>query len=150
METHHIFTCPECGSTRSWDLEREEHGRDCPLIVCCECGAEVHNKNPEPKAADMNITHTPGPWEIDGAGEPILIYAPLARGKGESRLICSIDSDRPEAALNARLIAQTPMLLSLCKEALAYLERHPYKNWSGIECEPAMCFGLREIIRRAE
>ena len=34
--------CPECGSTSIRPLECEEHGRDCPLVICCDCGATVY------------------------------------------------------------------------------------------------------------
>ena len=33
--------CPECRSKRTRDLECEEHGKDCPLVICCDCGATV-------------------------------------------------------------------------------------------------------------
>ena len=39
------YICPECGSKRTRDLECELHGKDCPLIICCDCGAEVIDKN---------------------------------------------------------------------------------------------------------
>ena len=34
--------CPDCGSSSIRPLECEEHGRDCPLVICCDCGATVY------------------------------------------------------------------------------------------------------------
>ena len=147
METYHIFTCPECGSTRSRDLECEEHGRDCPLIVCCECGAEVHNKNPEPKEADMNITKNAWTVKRDGVGT----YH-LTTDTGNRLAVLLPESAEGGARYEeiAKLIAQAPGLLAACKDALAYLERHPFKNTAGTEVEPAICFALRQIIKAVE
>jgi hypothetical protein len=41
------YKCPECGSTRTRDLDCEEcksKGKDCNLIICCDCGSTVYDK----------------------------------------------------------------------------------------------------------
>ena len=39
------YVCPECCSKRTRDLECELHGKDCPLIICCDCGTKVIDRN---------------------------------------------------------------------------------------------------------
>ena len=41
MKIYKCYVCPECGSKRTRDLECELHGKNCPLIICCDCGSEV-------------------------------------------------------------------------------------------------------------
>ncbi|MBZ5761532.1 hypothetical protein LAV84_18550 [Rhizobium sp. VS19-DR104.2] len=60
------------------------------------------------------ISHTAGPWSVDGPVHSIIVY-----GEDGSR-VCFMTSDGPAEA-NARLIVASPDLLKVMKEALEAL-----------------------------
>jgi len=49
-----IEYCPECKrKTNHRYLDCEEHGEECDLIICCECGSD-HQETEEPE--EWNIS----------------------------------------------------------------------------------------------
>lgn len=97
----------------------------------------------------MNITHTPGTWEVHHGSDGPEVHA---SGSSGERVLADIISEwcgEGRAEANARLIAQAPTLLAECRIALAYLEQHPFINHAGVECEPAICHRLRKAIKEA-
>ena len=47
----------ECKHENTRYLDCDEHGRDCWLIVCCECGETIEKDKiwPQPQAMDMTL-----------------------------------------------------------------------------------------------
>lgn len=68
------------------------------------------------------MNHTPGPWECDTAGQPIIINGPE---EGEANVIAVIYDDKCDskhhygeerAAANARVLTAAPRMLELIKQ----------------------------------
>ena len=76
----------------------------------------------------MKAKHTPGPWECDTGGQPIIINGPE---EGESNVVALVyDNTMPNeqysygeerAAANARLIEAAPAMEDMVRELLAAL-----------------------------
>ena len=98
------------------------------------------------------MTHTPGPWELDSAGWPLLINGPMNEDDDAGTVVCAIDClehmrrgyhyNEDEAAANARLIAAAPDLLAALKEIAAET------TCEGTEIE-SMLASIQGICRRA-
>jgi hypothetical protein len=68
----------------------------------------------------MNNTHTPGPWKVIKAPDRLPNSKEIQADGG--LVIAEVFTDVCESAANARLIAASPALLQVAKNALAELE----------------------------
>ena len=96
----------------------------------------------------MKTKHTPGPWECDTGGQPIIINGPE---EGEANIVALVYDDHcpprgvlgaylygeERAAANARLIEAAPELLRELKNCVAAIQKwgkaHPESGgWTGL------------------
>jgi hypothetical protein len=112
-DTTHLLAC---GHAATGEPTKMPHHHAVGMYCeTCEAWTALMNK---PKA---ETAHTPGPWECDTFGNPIIINGPSV---GESNIVCFVSDngfdtkyhyDEKTAVANARLIAASPDLIAACR-----------------------------------
>ena len=105
------------------------------------------------------MAHTPGPWELDTAGWPLIVNGPECEGD-EANVVCTIEtaddvgSSRHNYTMglalgNAQLIRVAPALLNALDAVLECIEQDPRNVADGDVPTYYICGQIHEALATA-